>query len=288
MSQNQALQALRDKIDKIDEKIIKLLSQRMNIVSQVAELKKNNGEKFFIRSAREADMIKNLVAKNPDLQAPLIVNIWRKIITAANMAEQNLRIAIHNPNDVSDYEYLVKEYYSSYVPITSFDSISGVVSALEKNEAQIGIFALPSNDGEKEDAKENWWIALANNRLGLRVFAQIPFVEYCQNNNGKIHLVAVAIKEPEKSNDDNTLLYVEAAKGIEKSQILSAFKEQNLVAKILKSVKSQQSTSVTFYLATLDGFYLENDSAIKNFSKSRIKPFAKILGHYAKSIKISV
>ena len=57
------LQDLRSEIDKIDNQMIELLGQRMAIVSRVGELKKNNNEKFFIKSNREADMIKDLIKK---------------------------------------------------------------------------------------------------------------------------------------------------------------------------------------------------------------------------------
>lgn len=291
-SQETALQAFRGDIDKIDNQLISLLEQRMQIITKVGELKKNNREKFFIRSNREADLIKNLV-KKPDLTFPksAIISIWRKIITVANMCEQTLRIAIHNPKNISDYEYLVKEFYSDVTPILTFDSATNVVAAIEKDDAQIGIFALPqeSEDSQqKEDSSENWWINLANNRAGLRVFAMIPFSDDSahEKNFTTIRLVAAAIKNPEKSSDDNSLFYVEVDKEISRAQVLLALKEWGLEAKILKSVKLHQVESIIFYLIELRGFYLETDEVIKNFSKSKIKPYVKILGHYATPIKI--
>ena len=288
----QALQALRDEIDKIDDQMVVLLAQRMAVILKVGELKKNNHDKFFIRSSREADMIKNLIKKSEkNFPKSLIVNIWRKIITAANMQEQPLHIAIHNPKNISDYSYLVREYYSDAVPFTIFDSATSVVAEIEKGEAQIGIFALPVADFEevkKEDAKENWWISLANNRLGLRVFAKIPFVEFvdAKQDQDKVQLVAIAAKEPEKSAEDISLLYVEASKEISRSQILSALKEQGLNARILKSVTLHQVEGVVFYLVELAGFYLETDVVIKNFTKSKVKAFTKIIGHFAVPVKV--
>ncbi len=319
-----ALLAFRQQIDEIDEKIISLLVQRMTVIAKVGELKKNNQEKFFIRANREADMIKNLVKKSGELlPKSTIINIWRKIITTANMHEQPLQIAIHNPLKNSAYNYLVKEYYSDLVPLHDLDSANNVILALEKNQAQIAIFVLPKiNDEEKkEDLKETWWISLANNRSGLKIFAKLPFFEFSdakknpvcpidirdgdprkagrdscrdavsrrdkgQKNNDQIELVAVAAKNSEKSSEDNSFLYVEVAKEISKTQILSALKEQNLSAEVLKSVVLRQVEGIVFYLIELYGFYEESDEAIKNFSKSKIKPYVKILGHYALPIKI--
>jgi len=92
------LQDLRNEINAIDDKMISLLQQRMDIVSEVAKFKTDNHDTFFIRSAREADMIKSLVSKTKGcFPKATIVDIWRKIITASNMHEQKLSFAIHNP-----------------------------------------------------------------------------------------------------------------------------------------------------------------------------------------------
>jgi chorismate mutase len=284
-----SLMALRQQIDEIDNKIISLLEQRMSVVDNVAELKKENNEKFFIRSNREADMIKDLLKKSEKtLTKNLVINIWRKIITAANMREQPLRIAIHNPKNCSEISSLVKQYYNELVPLHNFDSPTNVISAMQKNEAEIAIFALPNGNQEekKEDAKENWWISLANNKEGLKVFAKIPFFESSINDikNEKPQLVAIAAKNAEKSSDDVSLFYVEVNKEISKLQILNELKNLNLSGKILKSVKLNQVDGMIFCLVEVEGFYLENDEVVKNFMKSKIKPYVKILGHFARPI----
>jgi len=290
--QNKTLALFREQIDEIDLKILNLLKDRMAVIKNVGDLKKSYNEKFYIRSNREADMIKNLVnlAENK-FPKSAIINIWRKIITTANMNEQELRIAIHNPKNISDYTYLIREYYNNDVPIINYDSANSVVSDLENNNAQIGIFALPSSNDEsdkKEDTKENWWISLANNRIGLKIFAKIPFVEFEQKdkNVNSIQLVATAIKEPEKSNSDNTIITIETSKEITKSAILSALKEVELDGKILKSAQIIQFDGIKFHLIELKGFYLENDEILKKFSQTKIKPYIKVLGHFAQTILI--
>ena len=290
--QNKKLALFREQIDEIDLKILNLLKDRMEIVKNVGELKKSYNEKFYIRANREADMIKNLVNLAEDkFPKSTIINIWRKIITTANMNEQALRIAIHNPRNIADYTYLVREYYNNDVPIINYDSANSVVAELENQQAQIGIFALPDSNEDvdrKEDTKENWWISLANNRIGLKIFAKIPFVEFAQKdkNSNSIQLVATAIKEPEKSSCDKSLITIETGKEVNKSAILTALKEVGLEGKILKSAQVMQFDGIKFHLIELEGFYLENDEIFKKLSQSKIKPYVKVLGHFAQTILI--
>jgi chorismate mutase len=305
-----ALMELRQEIDEIDNQIISLFAHRMRVVSKVGELKKNSQEKFFIRSNREADMLKKLVKKSGDiLPKSTIISIWRKIITAANMHEQPLRLAIHNPKNLPDYGYLLREYYDHSVPQQIFQSAAATIASLEKNEAQIGIFALPQSDDE-----ENWWIDLAKSHPGLKVFAKIPFFEFpfVRQANGigfparqgatrvafpcsegtedfefsgeknQIQLLAVAAKNAEKSSEDCSLLSLEISQKIPASEILQALAREGLEARILKSVDKE----VNFVLVELKGFYLDWDVAIQNFCESKIGVRARILGHFATPIKI--
>ncbi|MFM6973174.1 MAG: chorismate mutase [Alphaproteobacteria bacterium] len=288
--QLQKLNNLREKIDNIDSQILNLLNNRMDIVSQVAELKKTSNDKFFIRSSREADMLKQLIHKSSGSFPKIsILNIWRKIITSANMLEQPIKIALHNPNNISDLQYLVKEYYTNFIPITNFDSANNIVSELENNHHQIAIFALPNSADEidrKEDVKTNWWISLANNQIGINIFAKIPFFEYLEpeKNTQKFQLVAVGIKTPEQSSSDKTLICVETAKEVAKSTILSALNEVKIEAKILKSAQIIQFEGIKFHLIELNGFYLNTDIAVKKFTQVKFKPFVKVLGHYPTQI----
>ena len=65
-------------------------------------------------------MIKDLLKKSGNiLPKTTIISIWRKIITTANMHEQPLVIAIHNPKNSPDYNYLVREYYNELVPLNN-------------------------------------------------------------------------------------------------------------------------------------------------------------------------
>ncbi len=282
-----ALKDLRKEIDAIDDQLLSLFAKRMSIITRVGDLKKDNGEKFFIRSNREADMIKDLIKKSEEIGSEFpkttIINIWRKIITSANMYEQPIKIGVHNPKNIPDYKYLLREYYSDLVPIFDFDSATNLVSEIEKGDVQIGAFILPKS--EIDDNNENWWINLANNKVGLKIFAKIPFVNSDKKDDVS-EIVVVGIKDAEKSKEDCSLLYVEISNDFSKSDLLASFKESGIKSKILKTAKIAQVENIDFYLVEAEGFYLEEDDVIKNLNSSKIKPYIKVLGHYPLAINL--
>lgn len=169
----------------------------MKVVKKVGAYKKKSGESFFIRSARESDMIKALIKKaGKDLSPDLITDIWRKLITAANMHEQPITLFSQH----QEYEHLIRDYYNSSVPLKFFKSSKEVLNILKKNNAGIAIFALPPHN------KDKWWEFLPE---GFFVFAQIPF-DQKSDQKSKIKLVAVAAKKPEKSKSDVTLIHAKS------------------------------------------------------------------------------
>ena len=191
------LEKLRKEIDQIDVDILSLLKARMDIVAKVGEYKKKNQDKFFIRSAREADMIKDIVKKSKDTNLPssAIISIWRKIITSANIFEQDLKIGIWNPNSDSSLPYMIKDYYLSDINLKNFSSISKLLSSCEVN-----IIALPHS--KKEEIK--WWKEISKQSNDLKVYAKLPFL-----SNSDQEIFIAAAKNMEQSKEDKSLLVVD-------------------------------------------------------------------------------
>ena len=271
----------REQIDEIDRKILNLLGNRIKIITQVGEHKKSQQENFLIRSNREADMIKNLL-KISDHSIPksAIVNIWRKIITSSNILEQEIKIALYNPDQLPDYYYLVREYYGDFVPIINHNSVTNIISEIEKEIVQIGIFPLPKNGDNKNYDHQNWWINFPKNS-NIRVFAKIPFIEYQNNDLAQVNnLVAVAAKTAEKSSSDKSLLLIETDRKIDRNQIQIIIEKTGLDGVILNISNSAQIPGINFYLLEIDGFFEEQSAEILALSQNKIRPYIKIIGHY--------
>lgn len=190
------LDKLRKEIDQIDDEILSLLKKRMIKVAKVGEYKTRNRDKFFIRSARESDMIRSIVAKSADTNLPpsAIISIWRKIITSANIYEQDLKIGVWNPEGDSSLAYIIKDYYLNDISLENFRDISNLFAAANR---EINIIAFP----HFKERELKWWKEISKQGVELKIYARLPFLV----NFGQEIFIAAA-KNMEQSSDDKTLL----------------------------------------------------------------------------------
>lgn len=276
------LKDFRAKIDAIDNQIIKLLSKRMEVVKEVAKFKRKNHYQFFIRFARESDMIKNLQKHcNFGLSKSAIFAIWRKIIASSNALEQELKIIIHNPHNIPDYRYLAEQYYGSFIAIDESKNAKNIISQINSNKVQIGIFAQKAHKNQS-----SWWIILANNKTETKIFGLIPPIKKATKNTiyNQNNLYMVANKDAEKSTADNSLLTIKTDKKITQNKILSIIKKTNLRPKILDQTQESKDQKSIWYLIELKGFYTNSCKeiiALASYFDSKTK--IKIIGNYPTS-----
>ena len=254
-----SLNKFRDEIDKTDCQILELLQRRMLMINQVGELKSLHQQKFFIRSNREADMIKNLIVKMqdnrkklslPELPIEAIIDIWRKIISSANIAEQEVKIAIYNPSKINDYNLLINQYYQHSFTSANFVKSAKVLKMLDAKEYQIAIFNL------LEKSEDNvWWLEITKYSY-LKIFTKIPFYQF--SNQQKIELIAVADKECEASQADYSYLVIKNSE-LDQKMITKLLKKNNIKARF---VDNSQSHKANNFLIEVEGFYLNDSSPI--------------------------
>jgi chorismate mutase len=72
---------LRTEIDKLDQRLLKLLKQRIHITEKIGKIKKSNSADI-LDTQRESEIFSNLLEAGENLQIKdeFIVSLWRKII----------------------------------------------------------------------------------------------------------------------------------------------------------------------------------------------------------------
>ena len=270
---NKELLGFRREIDKIDLKILKLLEERMEIVKEVGKFKNKTKHQFFIKSAREADMMNKLVKKSSNnIFNETIIAIWRKIITNANLLEQEIKIALCNPEENNDYIYVLREYFNNLVPIGNFQNTTDTIQSLEKNEFQIAAFSLP--ESPEYSNNDNWWVDFTADN-DIKIYAKTSF-----KNSGALNLVLAAKKKVEESESDNTLSVIEFSRKISENEVVTNLKSAGFNFKILDKSNSSKVNNIDLYLIEIEGFLSMESKEIQNFLQSEVGPLIRIIGYY--------
>jgi len=114
----------RQAIDRIDDQLLKLLSERSRHVQEVGQIKGPNAQKH--RPDREAEILRRMVADNPGpLSAEAVRAIWREIISQSMALEQRLNIAYLGPAGTFSNVAAQQHFGSApnFAPCASIDEV---------------------------------------------------------------------------------------------------------------------------------------------------------------------
>ncbi len=140
MSEQQALLAIRDKIDSIDKQIQDLLNERTAMAQEVASIKIAQGEASdFYRPEREAMVLRQVMERNkgplPDKE---MARLFREIMSACLASEKPLEVAYLGPEGSFTQTATLKQFGGS-VKLKPLSTIADVFHAVETNNASYGI-----------------------------------------------------------------------------------------------------------------------------------------------------
>ncbi|MDB2414623.1 chorismate mutase [Rickettsiales bacterium] len=269
-TQNELLK-LRKEIDNIDQQIIDLLKDRIEFVKQVGKYKsKTSKTTSFIRSGREADMLRDLTKKiEGKFPAAAIATIWRMIISTSLDLEQKMNIAAYAKGNDNNCYWLAREYYGTFIETKCYESTDEIIQKVARNDASVGILPL------FDKSELPWWLRPYDEKNDIYVFARIPFIEHKSDIHSPV--LAIANVLPEKTGDDISLFAING--DIEESLIASIITAYDSEFTILGSHKNGKLIEIPLFIDEKDAI---NHDLQKDFKKNNVQ--ARLLGSYAKPL----
>ena len=229
-AQNQ-LNHYRAEIDAVDQQMIALLKQRIKIVSEVGKLKRcDNTLQCFIRSGREADMLRDIYAKfeGSDFHPEAAIAIWRQIISASTQHESQMRLITSEAKRDT-----AKTYFGEFMPISYVDDAGDALNILAENPSDIVI--LPP----WEEDSYFWQIFAKKAPSTLKIFAQLPFA-------GKTRKAfAAANLTPEPSRDDISLFMDDSGTVLEIEGYHTEYKTMKWLGIVARPIHTEQTQEIS-------------------------------------------
>ena len=117
------LQAIRTRIDAIDEEMHALLIERSGVIAELIEIKGTSRPGGAFRPDREADMMRRLALRHKgSLPLATVEHIWREIITTFTAMQAPFGIAAGPARDVRAMRDVIRFYFGFSVPIADCGS----------------------------------------------------------------------------------------------------------------------------------------------------------------------
>lgn len=188
-----SLDEVRARIDAIDAELLRLVDERAGIARVVADAKRaaGDGDKFGLRPAREAQLLRRLLAiPRQGASDALTVRLWRELMSDSLARQGPYHLSVWGASDPARTVELARARFGSAPPLQRAGRPEDALAAA-KTSGGVAVLALVPDHG--------WWGRLLA-EPSLSVFAGLP----CLTAWGPLSALAVAQVAVEPTGADET------------------------------------------------------------------------------------
>jgi chorismate mutase len=194
-----SLEAVRQRIDALDTELLRLVDERASLARIVAAAKAaaGDGDKFALRPAREAQILRRLIAaERGAANASLIVRIWRELIGDSLSVQGPFQLHVWGGKDPGRAVELARHRFGAAPPLRQVAKAEDAI-AQARAPGGVAICALTPDSA--------WWGRLLAEPQA-KVFAALP----CLAAWGPMAALAVATVDVDPTGDDRTFWVTDA------------------------------------------------------------------------------
>ncbi len=136
----ESLKAIRDRIDSIDDQILRLVNERARAAGEVAAVKQQAGEQGdFYRPAREAEVLRRVRDANEGpLSDEAITRLFREVMSACLALQRPLQVAFLGPEGTFTQEAALK-HFGHAIKSVPLEGIEAVFREVESGAVEYGV-----------------------------------------------------------------------------------------------------------------------------------------------------
>jgi len=158
------IDTLRQKIDRLDTRLVELLNQRLSLAADIGRLKRSKDGRIFV-AEREDRVLHKVCGQN---QGPMkdaaLRAIYREVMSAAIALEKPMFIAYLGPEATNTHQAAIKKFGAS-VDYHGMATIGDIFTAVEKGEADYGVIPIENSTEDRSAMRSTslstpisrWW-----------------------------------------------------------------------------------------------------------------------------------
>jgi len=144
MEEREKIRYLREKIEAVDDEILRLLNQRAEIVLEVGRVK-SKGNFNFYDPKREKEILRRLTSQNPGpFPQHAVSPVFHEIVSGCRSLEVKLDVVYLGPAATNTHMACL-EYFGSSIHALPKEAIPDVFEAIEREEANYGVVPIENS-----------------------------------------------------------------------------------------------------------------------------------------------
>jgi chorismate mutase/prephenate dehydratase len=144
LSRRESVDALRKKIDQVDERIVGLLNERASLAEKIGQNKSLGKEEIFVPS-REKEIFQRISALNRGpLSEQAVRSIYREILSASRSLEAPIKIAYLGP-EATFTHMAARERFGSLTAFVPLPTITDVFQEVSQGRADYGVVPIENS-----------------------------------------------------------------------------------------------------------------------------------------------
>jgi chorismate mutase/prephenate dehydratase len=144
LNRNESVDALRKRIDQVDEKIVKLLNDRAFLAQKIGHQKRLTQQEIYV-PGREQEVVQRVtkLSRGP-LPIPAVQSVYREIIAACRGVEEPLKVAFFGAE--ASYSHLAaRQRFGPAAALVSTASIGEVFQEVGQGRTTFGVVPIENS-----------------------------------------------------------------------------------------------------------------------------------------------
>ena len=261
---SEELDAIRRKIDALDDRIHDTLMERAELVLKIGEEKRKKNIQV-VQPAREARMIRRLLDRHKGVLPEMaVVRIWRELVGAVSLLQTGLKVAVSMPEGRGEYWDMARDYFGSCLPMQKCGSPLSAISAVREGKATFAVVPWPENE-----ETQPWWVYLGANGSGndaLNIIIRLPHGDDPASQNPDERALVVSKSGFDDSGDDRSFLLIQCDQTVSRGRIVDVAKKLGMEAFSLSSMRTTNADQPCFHLIEVDTYLNDKDDRVAKFA----------------------
>ncbi|MFA5592290.1 MAG: chorismate mutase [Micavibrio sp.] len=268
------LDAIRQKIDELDNRIHDTLMERAELVLKVGEEKRRNNIQI-VQPAREARMIRRLLARHTGVLPEMaVVRIWRELVGAVSLLQTGLKVVVVQPEGQNNETWdMARDYFGSCLPMARAPSAMSAIAALKDGMASFAV--VPRPDIEED---QPWWMYLDPAAPEpVNIIMSLPHGDDPEDKNPEGRALVLSRSGFDDSGHDNSFLLIQCDAAVSRGRLVDLAKKAGVKALHISSRRGGGDGAPAFHLMEVEDYITRDDKRVAAFTASLDDPGANIV-----------